>query len=183
MSVNTIDNFLKVSFFTFIVLCYITNRNIHYRDELKYSMIKFQRSDKKWWRKPLVLEKNKSLPAELAVLHWSLKEDEQGVWLNSRTTTTGVKDLLEINPGKFKTIRLSLPACVKECLSSFYNLPNVSKGVFDLVIWRSSDCRIRFIEVKCPHWDRLTAEQLQFAKLANKQGIATDVVEWEFEDS
>jgi len=61
-----------------------------------------------------------------------------------------VKDLLEINPGKFKTIRLSLPAYVKECLSSFYNLPNVSKGVFDLVIWRSSDCRIRFIEVKCP---------------------------------
>lgn len=146
-------------------------------------MIKFQRSDKKWWRKPLVLENNKSLPAELAVLHLSLKEDEQGVWLNSRTTKTGVSDLRENTSGKFKTVRLSLPLYVQDCLRSFYDLPDVSKGVFDLVIWRTSDCSIRFVEVKCPHWDKPTAEQIRFAELAEQKGIANEIIEWEFEES
>jgi len=146
-------------------------------------MIKFRRSDKKWWRKPLVLKNGKSLPAELAVLHLSLIEGEQGAWLNSRSTTTGVKDLQEISSGKFKTLRLLLPGYVKECLRSFYDLPNVSKGVFDLVIWRPFDCRIRFVEVKCPHWDKPTVEQLEFAELAKKQGILTKIVEWEFDDN
>ncbi len=32
-------------------------------------------------------------------------------------------------------------------------------------------------------WDKPTVEQLEFAELAKKQGIVTEIVEWEFDDN
>ena len=60
-------------------------------------------------------------------------------------------------------------------------ISKIDKGVFDLVLWRNSDKRIRFIEVKCPHWDRQTPEQISFSEVVRERGIKTEVVEWEFD--
>jgi hypothetical protein len=131
----------------------------------------------------LVFENGRPLPAELAVLGRCLQEGEEGVWLNSRSTVSGVVDLQEIEPGKFKTMRQPLPTFVQLCLQAFYALPDVSKGIYDLVLWRESDQRVRFIEVKCPHWDSVTNEQRRFADLAAERGIGAEVVEWEFAEA
>jgi hypothetical protein len=39
---------------------------------------------------------------------------------------------------------------------------------------------MRFIEVKCPHWDHLSEAQSVFADVAAERGIETQIVEWEF---
>ena len=124
----------------------------------------------------------KVIPAELAVLVESLRDGEDGAWLNSRGTKTAVVDLVKDSNGKFHTVRAPLPDFVQDCLNSFYKHPEVAKGVFDLVIWKVPENNIRFVEVKCPHWDRLTMEQKRFSELAHEYGIDTEIVEWEFED-
>ena len=144
-------------------------------------MLKLSRSVHSWWQKPLIMEGDKSLPAELVILNRMMEYDEEGAWLNSRGTTTGVYDLIEYEPGKFRTIRCNLPDFVQGCLRTFYDHPDIDKGVFDLVLWRNSDKRIRFIEVKCPHWDRQTPEQISFSEVVRERGIKTEVVEWEFD--
>jgi len=122
------------------------------------------------------------MPAELAVLNLSLRDKEAGVWLNSRGKKTGVIDLNEITAGKFETVRFDLPKHVQQCLKSFYDNPEVSKGVYDLMLWSTESDRIRFIEVKCPHWDKPTKEQEVFSGLAREKGIETSIAEWEFSD-
>ncbi len=129
-------------------------------------MMQLERAGIKWWRKPLAIYDGRRLPAELIVLCESLRPGESGAWLNSTGTKTGVVDLAETSPGKFKTVRVPLPDFVQELLRVFYQHPDVKKGVFDLVLWRASDKNVRFVEVKCPHWDRLTLDQKRFAELA-----------------
>jgi len=143
-------------------------------------MLQLTQSDKKWWQKPLAEENGKYLPAELVVLKRVIRKGEDGAWLNSRGTKTAVIDLVQDEKGNFRTVRISLPAYVHECLEQLYAHPEVAKGVFDLVIWRDSDQAIRFVEVKCPHWDRLTPEQKRFSELANDRHIETGIAEWEF---
>lgn len=144
-------------------------------------MFQLGRSEKTWWQKPLAFVDEKFLPAELVVLRYVLRDGEEGAWLNSRGTKTAVVDLVQEPDGRFRTVRVPLPGYVQECLTSFYAHPEVAKGVFDLVIWRPFDLAVRFVEVKCPHWDRLTAEQQRFSELAHEQNIKTEIVEWEFE--
>ena len=55
-----------------------------------------------------------------------------------------------------------------------------AKGAPDLVLWNESARTVRFVEVKCPHWDRPSAEQLKFLGAAEEQGVATSIAEWEF---
>jgi len=145
-------------------------------------LIKLTPAHSKWWNKPLVSEGGRKLPAELVILNRSLMPGENGAWLNSRGTKTGAVDLVEISPGEFKTIRNELPEFVQECLKSFYSRPDVAKGIYDLVAWNQSTKVLRFIEVKCPHWDRQSPEQLAFANLAQEQGISVNVAEWEFDE-
>lgn len=122
----------------------------------------------------------KPLPAELAVLYLSLCEAEKGVWMNSRSTR--VTDLIrDKQTGKFKTVRAQLPGFVSKVLESFYARPEIKRGVFDLVIWNEERQTARFVEVKCPHWDRLTPEQAVFVDIAEEMGTETSVVEWEFD--
>lgn len=143
-------------------------------------MMRLMRSNQKWWRKPLALVDDKCLPAELVVLRNSLGQGEDGTWLNSRGTETVVVDLEQASDGKFHTFRIQLPDFVSKCLKSFYDHPEFAKGVFDLVIWNTIDKKDRFVEVKCPHWDRPRPEQERFAELARKRGIETHISEWEF---
>ncbi len=145
-------------------------------------MIKFKPANEKWWNKPLVKVGGQKLPAELAILKDSLEPGEQGAWLNSRGTKTGAVDLEEVTPGKYKTVRRTLPSFVQSCLQSFYFHPEVAKGIYDLVLWHKETENIRFIEVKCPHWDRPTPEQKVFANLAREKGISAQVSDWEFNE-
>ena len=145
-------------------------------------MIRFNRSGVKWWQKPLVIYEGKPLPAELAILYHTLRPGESGAWLNSRGTKTGVTGFRELQDGKFKTTRTELPPIVRNCLKAFYSDPEISKGVYDLVIWNTGESQIRFVEVKCPHWDKLTLEQKRFAKHAARKKIMTSIAEWEFID-
>ena len=72
-------------------------------------MLRFQPSNERWWQKPLALLGGKPLPAELVVLQAELQPGENGAWLNSRGTRSGVVDLVQIEPGKYKTTRVDLP--------------------------------------------------------------------------
>jgi len=38
---------------------------------------------------------------------------------------------------------------------------------------------IRFVEVKCPHWDRVSKEQVAFIQVAEEQGVNTKIAEWD----
>jgi len=121
----------------------------------------------------------KVLTAELAVLASELNEGKQGVWLNSRSCTSGVTDLVRCGP-LFMACRVSLPPFVTSTLENLYSMANVSKGCPDLIIWHTQAQRIRFVEVKCPHWDRVSAEQDCFITASSAVGVSTKIVEWEF---
>ncbi len=143
-------------------------------------MLRFTRSPDKWWQKPLANVQGRSIPAEVAVLKGELRADESGAWLNSKNTRKGVVDLVPTARGEFKTERVDLPEHVAEVLESLLTETSLSKGVPDLVIWSSRTRSVRFVEVKCPHWDRPTHEQSVFLRAAKARGIESQIVEWEF---
>jgi hypothetical protein len=144
-------------------------------------MLRFERSSTIWWQKPLVRVGGRPLPAELAILEAELAPDEGGAWLNSRGTRSGAVDLLEVEPGRYKTRRTRLPRFVSDTLVSLYESTGLSKGAPDLVIWSTRTEAIRFVEVKCPHWDKQSPEQLEFLQAASERGIPTSIAEWEFQ--
>ena len=147
-------------------------------------MLQFEPAGTKWWNKPLVSYRGKNLPAELAVLQTELQFEEAGVWLNSRGIKTGVSDLLraELEDGeyKYKTLRIAIPDFVSDAIRLAYSASGLAKGCPDLVIWNSSTLGIRFVEVKCPHWDKVSKEQSDFIQVAKEQGVSTKIAEWEF---
>ena len=146
-------------------------------------MLKLKIANQEWWRKPLVLFKGRVLPAELAILCLELRPGEKGAWMNSRGTDTGVVNLVpshENGRGSYVTCREELPEFVSKMLKRTYRKAGVKKGGPDIVIWKAKTRRTRFVEVKCPHWDRLTREQERFLAVAESAGIPTKIVEWEF---
>jgi len=143
-------------------------------------MLQFNRSYERWWQKPLGEFSGKLLPAELLVLRAKLGIGEHGAWLNSRGIKSGVTDLVRDDNGNFRTIRCILPSYASEALATVYRETQNKKGATDLIIWHESTFQVRFVEVKCPHWDKLSFEQLEFMRIAVEQGYAAKVVEWEF---
>lgn len=147
-------------------------------------MLRFQRWPGKWWNKPLVDLGDRILPAELAVLAAEVGPCEQGAWINSRGTKTGVVDLVPepsaADPQAFETSRKPLPRFVSEALAAVYERSGLSKGCPDLVIWDLMSQRLRLVEVKCPHWDRPSIEQTKFMQVAFEMGIPTSIAEWGF---
>jgi hypothetical protein len=143
--------------------------------------LRFQSAGSKWWQKPLALHQGRHLPAELIILQNELGADEHGAWLNSRRIKSGVVDLMSSRQKGLKTRRVPLPAFVSKSLQHLYEKANVRRGCPDLVIWNITTKSIRFVEVKCPHWDQLTPEQLLFIQAAESIGIGAKKVEWEFE--
>jgi hypothetical protein len=143
-------------------------------------ILQFRPANERWWQKPLVLHGGRCIPAELAVLAVELHENESGVWLNSRSTTTGVADLIETQPGVRRTARVRLPGFVSDRLRDLYVATGLPKGMPDLVVWNVITSEMRLLEVKCPHWDSLFGEQEQFLAAAAARGVPTKIVEWEF---
>ena len=144
-------------------------------------MLQFEPADAKWWGKPLVLFNGRHIPAELAVLSRELQAAESGAWLNSRGTKSGVVDLIPDDArGSYRTRRVSLPTFVSKTLDHLYQVAEVDAGCADLVIWNVQTRHVRLVEVKCPHWDRPSAEQEQFLRIAKSLGMAASIVEWEF---
>jgi hypothetical protein len=84
--------------------------------------------------------------------------------------------------GKFKTRRERLPEFVSDLPRGLYASTGLSKGAPGLVLWNAAERAIRFVEVKCPHWDRPSQEQLKFLAAAEERGVATSIAEWEFTD-
>jgi hypothetical protein len=146
------------------------------------AMLRLERSAHRWWQKPLARFDNRDLPAELVVLFRERGELEAGAWLNSRGITTGTVDLLRDESGKFKSVREALPAFVRSKLQNLYEENALSKGAPDLVLWNSTSGEVRFVEVKCPHWDRPSFSQIQFHRAAEASGCSVKIVEWEFHD-
>lgn len=144
-------------------------------------LLRFESAGCKWWRKPLVRQDERSLPAELAILGRELCAGESGAWLNSRALDSGVADLISTEFGGFKTKRVPLPAFVSGQLKRLYLKANGKKGCPDLVIWNLKTKKMRLVEVKCPHWDRPSQEQKQFIEAAESAGIGAKIVEWEFQ--
>ncbi len=143
-------------------------------------MLKFRSAGCKWWNKPLVLFKGRPLPAELAILSLEMGSDELGAWLNSRGTKSGVVDLLTAElDSSYRTQRIQLPAFVSSILANLYDVAQVAKGCPDLVIWNPLASVVRLVEVKCPHWDKPSAEQEQFLCTAKSVGVNAKIVEWE----
>jgi len=143
-------------------------------------MLQFERSSKRWWQKPLVIVDGKHIPAELAVLFANLEAQEMGAWLNSRGTKSATVGFAGSRSGEFKTLRAPLPDFVAVQLQGLYRESTLGKGAPDLVVWREADRSVRFIEVKNPHWDCPSPEQIQFLAAAQARGISTAIVEWEF---
>ena len=146
-------------------------------------MIRLTRSGQTWWQKPLAQVAGCPIPAELAILELSLQPGEQGAWLNSRGKRSGVRELQQDETGVFATKRIPLPNFVRSVLDSLYSSTGLVKGCPDLIIWHSGTRKVRLIEVKCPHWDRPSEEQLAFLIAADRLGIETTIVEWEFDES
>ena len=142
----------------------------------------FKRSRYNWWRKPLVRISERHLPAELAVLEEETSESESGAWLNSRGTTSGVIDLEMHNAGRFRSIRTALPEFVTARLKLVYAEAGALKGIPDLVIWSQDGRYVRFVEVKCPDWDKASPEQLQVHNVCRSMGCAVAIAEWRFLD-
>ncbi len=140
----------------------------------------FVRSAESWWRKPLVQVGSLHVPAELAVLKIELRPGEEGAWLNSRGVSSGTAELTRDPTGKFKTRRIDLPKFVSVRLASLYLASGLSKGAPDLIIWNADSESVRFVEVKCPHWDKPSTEQLRFLSFAAVAGVEVSIVEWEF---
>ena len=141
----------------------------------------FQNAQEKWWQKPLVLIDGEVLPAELAVLQLELRNSEEGVWINSRGLKPGVSALKQV-AGTFQTIRKPLPDAVSRFLAEMYESTDLMKGCPDLVIWNTSSGKFRFVEVKCPLWDRPSKEQADFIDCVRARGIEAEIVEWIFEE-
>jgi hypothetical protein len=141
----------------------------------------FQNARQSWWQKPLVVYDGRVLPAELAILQLEKKSREDGVWINSRGTKTGAYDLVSVE-GKFKTLRKQLPQECSSFLEDTYKYGDLAKGCPDLVIWDKTSIAFRFVEVKCPKWDRLSSEQIAFISHAQQRSIDTQIAEWLFKD-
>ena len=141
----------------------------------------FHKAHEKWWQKPLIRTDDRALPAELVVLNLELGEGEDGVWINSRGTKSGVYDL-ELVDGKLQTIRKNLPQFISKFLADTYKSNILAKGCPDLVIWSTKSVSFRFVEVKCPKWDRLGKEQKAFIAHATNKNIETTIAEWVFDD-
>jgi hypothetical protein len=140
-------------------------------------MIQFQSANHTWWNKPLVIFDGRILPAELAILKLITKPGEHGAWMNSRGIRTGV---VGFDSNARRTIRTRLPNEVSEVLRELYQRSGLANGCPDLITW-SIDSRFeRFVEVKCPHWDQVSAAQTAFMKAADEGGYPTTIVEWEF---
>jgi hypothetical protein len=140
----------------------------------------FDPSDLRWWQKPLVQTGGRHLPAELVILQLELRTGEAGAWLNSRGKKSGVVDLIQDQSGKFKTHRVRLPQFVTDRLLAAYARAGVAKGAPDLVIWSGAGANIRFVEVKCPDWDRPTADQLLYHEAVRALGSQCTIAEWRF---
>lgn len=143
-------------------------------------MLRFTKSEERWWQKPLAQIDGRPLPAELAVLHAELLPHEAGAWLNARSTRSGIVDLVRSGGGGLRSKRRRLPPFVSEALRALYDATALRKGAPDLVIWNTEATTLRFVEVKCPHWDRPSPEQLKFLAAAQARGIETSIAEWEF---
>lgn len=91
--------------------------------------------------------------------------------MNSRGVASGTRELTRDSTGKFKTRRIHLPTFVSARLRSLYEASGLSKGAPDLIIWNTGDSSVRFVEVKCPHWDRPSEEQLRFLRVAEAAGV------------
>ena len=146
-------------------------------------MYRFNKAQERWWNKPLAIVGNRFLPAELAILEKEITEGEKGVWMNSRGIKSGVEDVIKlyhIDKYKLKTIRINLPDFVSKTLFGIYESTGLSKGCPDLIIWNEITKNIRFIEVKCPHWDKPSKEQDVFLQEIKKIGLPAVIVEWEF---
>lgn len=141
----------------------------------------FEKSESRWWQKPLVQSRHGLIPAELAVLYLELEDDEEGVWINSRGTKTGVRSL-ELHDGRFTTVRQRLSAPVSQFLKKAYQKERLARGCPDIVIWKLDSPEFRFVEVKCPLWDRLSKEQVEFIAYSEGRGISTAVAQWVFEE-
>ena len=144
-------------------------------------MYVFQNAHEKWWQKPLVRVNGQAMPAELAVLAAELRGDEKGMWINSRGTKTGVSSIKR-RSGTIKTVRERFPSLIAEFLEEVYESTSLAKGCPDLVIWNKESYAFRFVEVKCPKWDRPSKEQSDFIVYANERGISATIVEWLFEE-
>ena len=88
--------------------------------------------------------------------------------------------LVSDSSGKLRTVRVALPPYVRELLRTLYGASDVSKGAPDLVVWNDADQSVRFVEVKCPDWDRPSTSQLRFHQVARDRGCAVDIEEWRF---
>ena len=120
------------------------------------------------------------MPAELVILQLELRPGEAGAWLNSSSKKSGVVDLIPDQSGKFKTHRVRFPQFVIDRLLASYARAGVAKGAPDLIIWSEAGTHIRFVEVKCPDWDRPSAEQILFHEAVRALGSQCDIVEWRF---
>lgn len=143
-------------------------------------MLIFSKSYEIWWRKPLVSLGGRNLPAELVILRINQSKDEQGVWINSRGYKSGEVDLIKDKTG-YKTKRIEIPLYVASIITKIYSRTNKRRGCPDLVIWHNNQNKLRFIEVKCSHWDHVREGQEEFINAAEALGINTEIIEWEFQ--
>jgi len=146
-------------------------------------MYRFRKAQERWWNKPLTISLDFPIPAEIAILRDQIKTGEEGVWMNSRGIKSGVERVekyIQEETFRLKTIRLNLPVFVSETISKIYETTGLKKGCPDLIIWNNTSQIIRFIEVKCPHWDKPSDEQDKFLQEIKDNGMSAEIIEWEF---
>jgi hypothetical protein len=84
----------------------------------------------------------------------------------------------EIVPANSRRIAFGFPN--SDRLLGSYARAGVAKGAPDLVIWSEAGTHIRFVEVKCPDWDRPSEDQRLFHEAVRSLGSQCAIVEWRF---
>ena len=136
-----------------------------------------------WWRTPLVLHRGKPTTAELAILDLQSGPGEAGVWMNSRGTDTGVRDLVRnrSKPSGYEAIRVPLPPRVATTLRALYRKSRLDHGCPELLIWDDAGTLVRLVEVRCASVTGARRVRPRFLECAAAAQIACETVEWVLE--
>ncbi len=101
--------------------------------------------------------------------------------MNSRGTTSGAVDLIVTGTRPaFRTRRIRLPEFVSSVVRDIYKRANLNRGCADLVIWNTTSCEVRLVQVRCLQGDEPSRAQRIFLQVAEEMGLEMSVVEWEF---
>ena len=87
------------------------------------------------------------------------------------------------DPAKsYETVRIPIPDFARDAITDVLEAADIARDCRDIMIWNDKVLSVRFVEVKCLHWDSPTSEQDVFFGAASNKGFEGKIAEWEFQE-